>query len=145
MQVAYEEQLAAKRANVIEQLVRIGGKEREAAQALVGEVQPSKRQLGYRNKIELAGSYKGGFKLGFHQSESNDIVETKTCLVATKALEKAPGAIRGALRYAQGNQDLGIFRVGLRSSARTRRPRSPCGRNRAASLAAMWRRSCRTA
>lgn len=120
MQVAYEEQLAAKRANVIEQLVRIGGKEREAAQALVGEVQPSKRQLGYRNKIELAGSYKGGFKLGFHQSESNDIVETKTCLVATKALEKAPGAIRGALRYAQGNQDLGIFRVGLRSSARTK-------------------------
>lgn len=64
MQVAYEEQLAAKRANVIEQLVRIGGKEREAAQALVGEVQPSKRQLGYRNKIELAGSYKGGFKPG---------------------------------------------------------------------------------
>ena len=146
MQVAYEEQLRAKRANVVEQLVRIGGRERNDAESLVDDAIGSKHQLNYRNKIELHASYgarstkrsangshpkpsenevvpktKGSFfQLGFHHPGSHTIVETKTCPVATKALEKSPASVRGALRYAQGNQDLGIFRVGLRSSAKTK-------------------------
>lgn len=123
MQVAYEEQLRAKRANVVEQLVRIGGKDRAEAEALVADPIGSKRQFNYRNKIELHAAYGkkgGGFKLGFHQPSSHDIVETKTCPVAAKAIEKSPASLRGALRYAQGNQDLGIFRVGVRSSATTK-------------------------
>ena len=146
MQVSYEGQLAAKRANVVEQLVRIGGQEREQAEALVGEAVRSKREFNYRNKIELhaawvspmgtgsnlsgtkRGQVRSGsspsssqqFRLGFHHPGTNDIVETKSCLVAAKAIEKSPSALRGALKYAQGNQDLGIFRVGVRSSAKTK-------------------------
>ena len=174
MQVSYEGQLAAKRANVVEQLVRIGGKDRDLAEALVAEAIPSKRQFNYRNKIELHAAWtstapaatkttrtvsgpapfcpgqfrdrphsvpdafgtgpilsgtdlppaskSGGkqFRLGFHHPGTNDIVETKSCLVAAKAIEKSPAALRGALKYAQGNQDLGIFRVGVRSSTKTK-------------------------
>lgn len=159
MQVSYEGQLLAKRANVVEQLVRIGNKNRAEAEELVGETIASPRQLNYRNKIELHATYgthtygsqnpksqrskaksssnprqrarlsgaettpnakSSLFRLGFHQSESHTIVETKTCPVAAKAIEKSPASLRGALRYAQGNQDLGIFRVGVRSSAKTK-------------------------
>jgi 23S rRNA (uracil1939-C5)-methyltransferase len=124
MQVAYEEQLAAKRTNVVEQLIRIGGKDRACADALVEAPIASKREFNYRNKIELQASYhkakSNQFELGFHHPGSSDIVETKQCLVAAKPIEKSPAALRGALRYAQGNQDLGIFRVGVRASDRTK-------------------------
>ena len=123
MQVTYEEQLRSKRANVVEQLVRIGGKDRASAEALIASPIASKRQLNYRNKVELHAAYdntkKHQFRIGFHHPGSHTIVETKSCLVAAKNIEKVPGALRGALRYAQGNQDLGIFRVGLRASERT--------------------------
>lgn len=124
MQVAYDEQVRAKRANVIEQLVRIGGKQRECAEGLVSATIPSKREFNYRNKIELHAAYNksknGRFELGFHHPGSHRIVETKSCPVAAKAIEKSPASLRGALRYAQGNQDLGIFRVGVRTSDRTK-------------------------
>lgn len=169
MQVDYAGQLEAKRANVVEQLVRIGGKDRAMAEALVGQACGSKREFGYRNKIELGaafsgcthggadgagggiaagaagvgacgggsgaaaiaggekiapgqlnGQQNGQLRIGFYHPGTHNIVETKTCLVAAKAIEKAPGALRGALRYAVGNQDLGIFRVGVRASAKTK-------------------------
>lgn len=150
MQVSYDEQLRAKRSNVVEQLVRIGGKGRDAAEEIVGEAVASKREFNYRNKIELHAAYEtvgasrrkdtqaGGkadgnytapsknsksakqFRLGFHHPGSHTIVETKSCPVAAKAIERSPAALRGALKYAQGNQDLGIFRVGVRSSSKTR-------------------------
>lgn len=124
MQVSYEEQLRAKRANVVEQLVRISRFERQRAEELVSEPIGSKHQLNYRNKIELHAAYahdaSGKFELGFHHPGSNRIVETKSCPVAARVIEKSPASLRGALRYAQGNQDLGIFRVGVRSSATTK-------------------------
>lgn len=43
-----------------------------------------------------------------------------TCPIVYPALQKAPKALRGALRYAQGKSDLGLFRVGARASVRTR-------------------------
>ena len=57
MQVSYEGQLAAKRANVVEQLVRIGGKDRDSAETLVAEAVPSTKQFNYRNKIELHAAW----------------------------------------------------------------------------------------
>ena len=36
------------------------------------------------------------------------------------SIEGAPKALRGALRYLSGGQDLGLFRVGVRGSLRTR-------------------------
>lgn len=131
MQVSYEGQLAAKRANVVEQLVRIGSKDRDAAEAVIGEAVASKHEFNYRNKIELHAAYVGArgqkgstqakqFKLGFHHPGTNKVVETKSCPVAAKLIEKSPAALRGALKYAQGNQDLGIFRVGVRASSKTK-------------------------
>ncbi len=42
------------------------------------------------------------------------------CPLAHDAVAKALKALRGALRFAQGSADLGIFRVGVRHSVRTR-------------------------
>ena len=45
----YPAQLAAKRANVIEALVRNGGIPRAEAERIVEDIRPSKREYGYRN------------------------------------------------------------------------------------------------
>ena len=50
--LAYDAQLEAKRANVVAALARTGGFG-DAAADLVAPCLPSKRQWGYRNKIEL--------------------------------------------------------------------------------------------
>lgn len=54
MHVAYPAQLAAKHANVVDALARIGGMERERAQRLVEPTLGCKHEIAYRNKIELA-------------------------------------------------------------------------------------------
>lgn len=121
MHLSYEEQLRAKRANVVNQLSRVGGVPREEAEALVASAVGSKRQLGYRNKIEMAAGRDaaGKFQLGFHAQGGEIVAAPKKCLLAAKGVEKAPGALRGALSYLQGQGDLGIFRVGVRRSVRT--------------------------
>ena len=63
---------------------------------------------------------KGTFNLGFHQEGSPDVMQALSCPLAHDAIAKAPKALRGALRYLQGSDDLGIFRVGVRTSVRTR-------------------------
>lgn len=122
MHLSYEAQLEAKRASVVSQLSRIGGVAKERAEELVGECVGSKRQLGYRNKLELAAGRdeRGLFMLGFHERGGTLSAAPKTCLLAAKGIEKAPGALRGALSYLQGHDDLGIFRVGVRRSVRTK-------------------------
>ncbi len=122
MHLGYEAQLEAKRANVVSQLTRIGGIPRERAEELVSPCVGSKRQLGYRNKLELAAGRdaRGLFMLGFHEHGGKLAAAPKTCLLGAKGIEKAPGALRGALSYLQGKDDLGIFRVGVRRSVRTR-------------------------
>lgn len=119
--VAYERQLSAKRDNVVSQLTRVGGFDAERAEALVEACVPSKRTMGYRNKLEFScANVPGkGFQLGFNRKGSNDIVTPDACPLAHKGIEKAPKALRGALRYLQGGEDLGIFRVGVRHSLRT--------------------------
>lgn len=122
MHLSYESQLQAKRASVVSQLSKIGGIPKDRAEELVGECVGSKRQLGYRNKLELAGGRdeRGLFMLGFHERGGKLAAAPKTCLLAAKGIEKAPGALRGALSYLQGRDDLGIFRVGVRRSVRTK-------------------------
>ena len=120
-QVSYEAQLAAKRDNVVSALARTGGFG-EAAEGLVKACLPSKRQWGYRNKIEFGAQWgsDGVFNLGFHEEGNPAVVQATSCPLAHNAIAKAPKALRGALRYLQGNDDLGIFRVGVRTSVRTR-------------------------
>lgn len=120
--LSYEAQLRAKRDNVVSALVRVGGFAEEIAEALVAPCLPSKRQDGYRNKLELhAGRARNGaFLLGFHAAGSHDLVVPRVCPAACKPLQKAPQALQGALRFLQGNADLGIHRVGVRASERTK-------------------------
>ena len=89
----------------------------EIVQACVG----SKRQWGYRNKIEMAvtSDAAGHFEVGFHREGPDEIVAASRTLLAHKQIERAPKALRGAIRYAQGGKDLGIYRIGVRHSLAT--------------------------
>ena len=119
--LAYEAQLEATRANVVGALVHTAHMPREAAEAVVGACVPSKRTWGYRNKLEIGcgRDAAGHFAVGFHREGSEELVEADSSLLAHKQIEKAPKALRGAIRYAQGDQDLGIFRIGVRHSLAT--------------------------
>ena len=120
--LAYDAQLAAKRANVVAALSRTGAFDAGAAEDLVADPIPSKRQWGYRNKIELGAGVdaRGLLTLGFHAEGSTDVLPAESCPLAHDAIARAPKALRGALRYLQGSDDLGIYRVGIRTSVRTR-------------------------
>ena len=121
-QVSYEAQLAAKRANLVSNLVRIAKLAEAEAEELTGECMPSKRRTGYRNKIELAVGRDGAGRidLGFHQMASDKLIVPDACPIAHDAIAKAPKALRGAVRFLNSRSDLGIFRVGVRHSLRTK-------------------------
>ena len=120
--MAYPAQLAAKRANVVDALVRTGRVDPVRAEELVAPCVPSKREWGYRNKLELACGADGAGRLvlGMRPEGSAEVVPLEACPLANRLIEKAPKALRGALRFLSGNEDLGIFRVGVRGSLRTK-------------------------
>lgn len=119
--LSYEAQLKAKRENVVQSLVRTAHFSAEIANEVVRPCLPSKRQIGYRNKLELnvGKDAAGNIQLGFVSQGSHNLFVPKNCPVAVKHLQKAPKSIAGALRYLAGSQDLGLFRVGVRGSVRT--------------------------
>lgn len=119
--LSYEAQIAAKRAAVVDALCRVARFDRDRAESLVAPCVASKRQWGYRNKLEMAAGTDGAgrFALGFYREGSHDIVSTKSCPLANRYIERAPKALRGALRFLSSSHDLGIYRVGVRSSLRT--------------------------
>lgn len=119
--ISYVRQLAAKRDAVVSQLRRIGGFDAERAERIVGACVPSKRQMEYRNKLEFSCAFdaKQGFQMGFHQKGSDKILAADACPLAHKQAQKTPKALRGALRYLTGREDLGIHRVGVRHSHRS--------------------------
>ena len=57
--------------------------------------------------------------MGFHQKGSDKILAADACPLAHKQAQKTPKALRGALRYLTGREDLGIHRVGVRHSHRS--------------------------
>ena len=119
--LSYDAQLQAKRDNIVGALVHSAHFDHERANSIVAPCLPSKRTWGYRNKLELGCSrdQAGRFVVGFHHEGSNDLFEADSSLLAHKQIEKAPKALRGAIRYAQGHDDLGIFRIGVRHSLAT--------------------------
>lgn len=121
-QVSYDAQLAAKRANLVNSLVRIAKLDAGRAEELVAECVPSKRRTGYRNKVELAVGRDGAGRVdvGFHQLASDKLVVPDACPLAHDAIAKAPKALRGAVRFLNSRQDLGVFRMGVRHSLRTK-------------------------
>lgn len=121
-QLTYSAQLEAKRQNLVNALVRGEGWDQEKAETLISPVAPSERQWNYRNKLELGAGNdsQGRLILGFHQEETHELIAVDSSPLAHKALEKLPKALQGALRYAQGSRDLGIYRVGIRHSLATK-------------------------
>lgn len=117
----YSTQIEAKRDCVVDALCRIGHFDRTWAEEKIAPCIPSKRQWGYRNKLELAVASDEAqrFTLGFHGAASEAVEPIGECPLAHKNIQKAPKALQGALRYAQGASDLGIFRIGVRGSLRT--------------------------
>ncbi|WP_350453740.1 23S rRNA (uracil(1939)-C(5))-methyltransferase RlmD [Slackia heliotrinireducens] len=120
--VAYDWQLVEKRANVVSQLQRTAHFDPDRAEAVVAECKPSPKQFGYRNKLEFGCQIdpKRGFLMGLHRRGSDDVLPVDSCPLAQGPLSKTPKALKGALRYLSGSNDLGIYRVGVRQSARTR-------------------------
>ena len=119
--LSYDAQLRAKRNNIVGALVHTAHIAPERAEELVDACAPSKRTWGYRNKLELGcgRDEAGRFVLGFHREGSNELLPADSSRLAHKQIEKAPKALRGAIRYAQGDTDLGIFRIGVRHSLAT--------------------------
>ena len=119
--LSYDAQLRAKRLNVVSALVHTARFDPQRAEELVAECVPSKRTWGYRNKLELGcGRDEGGkFIVGFYREGTGELVETQRSRLAHKQIERAPKALCGALRYLQGSDDLGIFRIGVRHSLAT--------------------------
>lgn len=120
--LSYEAQCEAKRSHVVSALIRTAHFDSGRAEELIAQCVPSKRQWGYRNKIEMGVGFDaaGRFALGFRPEGSHELSQPDVCPVAHRNIEKAPKALRGALRYLQGSQELGLFRVGVRGSLRTK-------------------------
>lgn len=119
--LSYGAQLSTKRDNVVSALVRTARIGSERAERIVADVVASKRQWGYRNKLEFGISRSNGrFDVGFRREGTHDVVTPALCRAAVKPLERAAKALQGALRFAQGSSDLGIHRIGVRGSLRTR-------------------------
>jgi 23S rRNA (uracil1939-C5)-methyltransferase len=114
--VAYDAQLEAKTAAVRDALQRIGGVDG----AVVRPCEPSPRQYNYRNKVELVNDPAAErLTLGYHRAGSEEVVAIDRCLLLPKALERAPKALQGALRYSGGDEGLDIMRVALRGALHT--------------------------
>lgn len=120
--LSYEAQCEAKRSHVVQALVRTAHFDAARAEELVAPCIGSKREWGYRNKIEMGVGFDqaGRFALGFRPEGTHELAQPDSCPVAHRNIERAPKALRGALRFLQGSQELGLFRVGVRGSLRTK-------------------------
>lgn len=118
--IRYEAQLHWKRQAVVDALVRIAHMDADQVEGLVLACAASKREWGYRNKVEfeVGQDVAGRFTLGMH-AHGGGFIPLSSCMLGVKKLAGAPKALTGALRFAAGQTDLGIERVGVRASTRT--------------------------
>ena len=118
----YEEQCASKANAVASSLTHIAKLDENLLENILLPIVGSKSQFNYRNKLELSVVTNAEGKLDLAFSGLHGIGNTfpDTCALASKLLDGTPKALRGALRFLQGQGDLGLFRVGLRASERTR-------------------------
>ncbi|MFQ9180885.1 MAG: hypothetical protein ACLR3C_14035 [Eggerthella lenta] len=77
---------------------------RERAEELVRPCLPSKRQWGYRNKLELGAAMdeRGTFQLGFHREGAHDIASPGACPLARRHRQGAQGAARRCCASRKG-------------------------------------------
>ena len=114
-------QLAAKEQNLRSTLERIGKFAPEQVDELVQPIRHTKDDWGYRNKIELEPTVVNGrMRLGMHGVDPSKIVTVDSCPLFDKRFPKALKSVVGALNYLSGSHDLGLERVGIRASRRTK-------------------------
>lgn len=120
--MTYGAQLEAKASNVEQSLKRIGHFDDEFLAGVLRPIVPSDEQWGYRNKIELAveAGRHTGIALGMHRRSGAGVVRIDACKLLPKPLQKLPRSVGGALRYLASSRELGLQRVGIRCSTRTR-------------------------
>lgn len=120
-QVSRDAQLNAKRANVVDALVRIGHFDSARADELVVPCEAPSDAWGYRNKVELAFSRQGKrMVVGMHDRTGTGVVKVDRCPLFDSRNAKIIKGVSGALSYLSGSSELGIDRVGIRASRRTR-------------------------
>ncbi len=121
-EVSLETQRAAKRKNVVDALVRIGKFDADWAEEHVRQILDAGDAWGYRNKVELACVEQDGrVRLGMHSKyDANRVVAVDKCPLMAKGGQKLVKSVAGALNYFAGSRDLGLERVGIRVSERTR-------------------------
>ena len=123
--LSYDEQLASKRSNVVDALVRIGHFDQERAEALVVPTESPSKPWGYRNKVELA-FVRGRNKatVGMHAAQTADgaqnVVKINSCLLLEKKYQRLVKSVSGAMGYLCGSHGIELQRVGIRASQRTR-------------------------
>lgn len=107
--------------NLRSTLERIGKFAPELADELVQPICHTKGDWGYRNKIELEPTVVNGrVRLGMHGVDPSKIVTVDMCPLFDKRFPKALKSVVGALNYLSGSHDLGLERVGIRASRRTK-------------------------
>ena len=119
--LSYEAQLAAKRSGVVDALTRLGGFSAEDAEALVAPIVAPGEPWGYRNKVELAvGTQRGRTMVGMHAAGSAGVVKVPSCPLLDSKFKGVVKAVQGAMNFLAGSRDLGLERVGIRASRRTK-------------------------
>ena len=124
--LAYDAQLSAKRANVVDALVRIGHMDQARAQELVAPCEAPGKPWGYRNKIELAFARQGSRAIvGMHAtshlgSGKPQVIKVDACPLLSARHKKLVKAVSGALGYLAGSHGITLDRVGIRASERTK-------------------------
>lgn len=119
-QITYDQQLVAKRANVVDALKRIGHFDPYHAENLVDECNSPSYEWEYRNKLELGFTRKHGrAQLGVHALNTNELLKLDSTKLLPKQLANLPKSISGALSYLSNSHNLLFTRVGIRASKRT--------------------------
>ena len=118
--LSYSVQLAAKRANVVDALARIGRLPAKEAERLVGPCAVAGDPWGYRNKVELAFARRGGRALvGMHGAGGQGVIKVDRCPLLDKRYERMTKSVAGAVSYLANSHALDIERIGIRASRRT--------------------------
>lgn len=120
--MSYEAQLAAKRANVVDALSRVG--HLEGAEELVGQCVAPGEPWHYRNKAELAFKRIGKQALlGMYDASGANVIKVEEFPLlnapAKGAKSKLIKNVSGALSYLAASNAVDIERVGIRVSSRT--------------------------
>lgn len=114
-------QLAAKRSNVLDALIRIGHISPEAAEGLVRPCEAPSKPWGYRNKIELATLRQGTrLTVGMHATSGAAPIKVDRCPLLDGRHAKLVKAVSGALGYLGGRNALDVERVGIRAALHAR-------------------------